>query len=378
MHQNLKIVPCYNSRPKKSLNSSTKMNKYQTDDVRISNQIEVVAPKELINEYPITEGAAKTTGEARDAIRNILLGNDDRLLVVVGPCSVHDVDATFEYAKRLKTLHEELIDDLFIVMRIYFEKPRTTVGWKGLINDPDLDESFNINKGLRLARSLLLNIAESGLPTATEYLDLISPQYIADLVGWGAIGARTTESQGHRELSSGLSCPVGFKNGTSGELKIAIDALESASRPHCFLSISKQGHTAIFQTKGNKDCHIILRGGDDGPNYSPEHIHESCEMLAKRGLSKKLMVDCSHANSYKDYNRQIEVADSIAQQIANGEHAIMGTMIESNLEEGNQKVIAGTPLKYGVSITDSCIDWDSTRKILKDTLAPAVRKRRQL
>ena len=349
---------------------------FKTDDVRITGLKEVLPPMELHEEFPMDERASETVYHARDAIHNILQGEDDRLVVVVGPCSVHDPDAAREYAKGLKGVMHELADDLCIIMRVYFEKPRTTVGWKGLINDPDLDESFKINKGLRLARELLRDLAIEGIPTGTEYLDLISPQYIADLVSWGAIGARTTESQGHRELASGLSCPVGFKNSTDGGFKIAIDAVNAASNPHVFMSLNKKGHSAIFSTKGNNDCHIILRGGKQ-PNYDAKNIQHAAEQLEKYGLKPQMMVDCSHANSMKDFRRQVDVCKNISAQVAKGENRIMGVMLESHMVEGRQDVIEGQSLTYGQSITDACISWETTKTCLRD-LAAAVKKRRQI
>jgi len=346
----------------------------QTDDLRIVEVNEVVAPQTLHDEYPITDSAAETIYNARQAIHNVLHRQDDRLLVVVGPCSIHDTKAAREYAQKLKAIKQELDQDLIIVMRIYFEKPRTTVGWKGLINDPYLDESFQINEGLKLARHLLLDVADMGVPTATEFLDLISPQYIADLIAWGAIGARTTESQGHRELASGLSCPVGFKNGTDGGFKIATDAMMSASRPHIFMSLTKEGRSAIFQTTGNEDCHIILRGGK-APNYDAVHVQEACEQMKKSGMTPNLMIDCSHANSLKQHERQLIVADDIAQQISTGDNRIMGAMIESHLVSGRQDVEDKNNLTYGQSITDACIDWEQTEGALRK-LADAVRARR--
>jgi len=348
---------------------------FKTDDVRITGLQEVLPPIKLHEEFPMDESASETVYHARSAIHNILHGEDDRLVVIVGPCSVHDPDAAREYASRLKPLIDEMSDDLCIIMRVYFEKPRTTVGWKGLINDPDLDESFKINKGLRLARELLLGLAVEGVPTGTEFLDLISPQYVADLVSWGAIGARTTESQGHRELASGLSCPVGFKNSTDGGFKIAIDAVKAASNPHVFMSLTKEGHSAIFSTKGNHDCHIILRGGKK-PNYDAPSIQHAAEQLEKYGLKPLMMVDCSHANSLKDFHRQIDVCSNVASQIAEGENRIMGVMLESHLVEGRQDVIEGQPLTFGQSITDACISWETTESCLKE-LAAAVRKRRE-
>ena len=348
---------------------------YKTDDVRISGIQEVVPPEVLHNEFPMSETASETVFRTREAIHSILRGEDDRLVVVVGPCSVHDPKAAREYASRLKPLIENLSSELCIVMRVYFEKPRTTVGWKGLINDPDMDQSFHINKGLRLARHLLLDLAEEGVPAGTEYLDLISPQYIADLISWGAIGARTTESQGHRELASGLSCPIGFKNSTDGGFKIAIDAVNAASRPHVFMSLTKKGHSAIFSTAGNDDCHIILRGGNGKPNYDSESISEAAEQLEKSGLRPEVMVDCSHANSNKDYRRQAEVCRDIAGQIGGGENRIVGVMMESHLVEGRQDVVKGQELTYGQSITDACIAWETTEVLLQE-LADAVRQRR--
>ncbi len=347
---------------------------FKTDDVRITGLQEVLPPMKLHEEYPMSEQASETVYHARQAIHNVLHGEDDRLVVVAGPCSVNDPGAAREYAKKLKVLIDELADDLCIIMRVYFEKPRTTVGWKGLINDPDLDESFKINKGLRLARELLRDLAVAGVPTGTEYLDLISPQYVADLISWGAIGARTTESQGHRELASGLSCPVGFKNSTDGGFKIAIDAVNAASNPHVFMSLTKEGHSAIFSTKGNHDCHVILRGGKE-PNYDNVSIQRAAEQLEKNGLKPLMMVDCSHANSMKDYRRQVEVCNNVVSQVADGENRIMGVMLESHLVEGRQDVVAGQPLTYGQSITDACISWETTETCLHD-LADAVRKRR--
>jgi 3-deoxy-7-phosphoheptulonate synthase len=346
----------------------------QTDDLRIKAIHEVDPPVLVHERHPITPEAAQTVYDTREAIHRILTRQDDRLLVVVGPCSVHDPKAALEYADRLLPLRDRLRDDLLLVMRVYFEKPRTTVGWKGLINDPDLDESFQINKGLNLARSLLLEINNRGLPAGTEFLDLISPQYVADLISWGAIGARTTESQGHRELASGLSCPIGFKNSTDGGLKIAIDAVNAASRPHVFMSLTKHGHSAIFSTTGNDDCHIILRGGKT-PNYDSASVKDAARQLEENGLRPLLMVDCSHANSNKDYRRQAEVCRDVAAQIRNGEHAIMGIMLESHLIEGRQDVVPDQECTYGQSITDACINWETTETLLRE-LAEAVKARR--
>lgn len=347
---------------------------YQNDDLRIREIKELLPPVALLEKFPATENAAKTVSQARSAIHKILHGGDDRLLVIIGPCSIHDVKAAKEYAARLQELRQELHGELEVVMRVYFEKPRTTVGWKGLINDPYMDHSFQINDGLRIARKLLLDINDTGLPAAGEFLDMITPQYLADLMSWGAIGARTTESQVHRELSSGLSCPVGFKNGTDGTMKVAIDAINAAQAPHCFLSVTKWGHSAIVNTSGNNDCHIILRGGKE-PNYSAKHVQEVKVGLEKAGLTPQVMIDFSHANSSKQFEKQMEVGADVCAQIAGGEKAIMGVMIESHLVEGNQNPDSGEPLVYGKSITDGCIGWDDTATLLRQ-LASAVRHRR--
>ncbi|SEQ26308.1 3-deoxy-D-arabinoheptulosonate-7-phosphate synthase [Ectothiorhodospira magna] len=347
---------------------------HQTDDLRILGIQEVSPPEQLHREYPLGDEAARTVYESRNAIHRILQGEDDRLLVIAGPCSIHDVEAARDYAARLQGLRDELAIDLEVVMRVYFEKPRTIVGWKGLINDPNLDDSFEINTGLRLARGLLLDLARQGMPAATEYLDLISPQYVADLVAWGAIGARTTESQVHRELASGLSCPVGFKNSTDGSLQVAVDAIRSAGKPHHFLSVTKAGHSAIFSTAGNGDCHIILRGGKT-PNYDPQSLDAAAEALEDAGLVPHLMIDCSHANSRKDPARQVEVARSVAAQIHGGDRRIIGVMLESHLMAGRQDLVAGKPPVYGQSITDACMSWDDTAPLLRE-LAAAVRARR--
>jgi len=349
--------------------------KYNTDDLRISGMSEISAPEVVHAEHQITERAASTTHATRVAIHDILQGNDDRLLIVVGPCSIHNPTAALEYAQHIQRMRAELGDDLLIVMRVYFEKPRTTVGWKGLINDPNLNESFEINKGIRLARKLLLEINEMGVPAGTEFLDLITPQYIADLVSWGAIGARTTESQGHRELASGLSCPVGFKNSTNGGFRIAIDAIQAASHPHVFLSLTKAGNSAIFSTSGNEDCHIILRGGKE-PNYDAASVARASEDLEAAGLSNNIMVDCSHANSSKQFKRQMIVGEDLATQISAGNRAITGVMIESHLHEGRQNIVAGETPAFGISVTDACLGWDDSEALLH-TLAEAVRKRRQ-
>jgi 3-deoxy-7-phosphoheptulonate synthase len=344
------------------------------DDTRITDITELSPPAHLLREFPASEGPATTTYEARHAIHRVLHGADDRLLVVVGPCSIHDYDAAIDYATRLAALKHELADRLIVVMRVYFEKPRTTVGWKGLINDPRLDDSFRINEGLRLARRILLEINELDLPAGTEYLDMITPQYIADLIAWGAIGARTTESQVHRQLASGLSCPVGFKNGTNGDVKIAVDAIKAASAPHHFLSVTKGGHSAIVHTAGNEDCHIILRGGKT-TNFDAASVEAVCQELAHAGLAARVMIDCSHANSQKQHDKQIDVARDVATQIAGGDARICGVMIESHLNPGRQDLVPGQPLQYGVSITDGCIGWDATVDTLH-LLAEAVRQRR--
>ncbi|MCK5335494.1 MAG: 3-deoxy-7-phosphoheptulonate synthase [Gammaproteobacteria bacterium] len=332
-------------------------------------------PEELHKEFPVSDQAASLIFSTRNQIHKILTGEDDRLLVIIGPCSIHDPEAGREYASRLKDKIKEYEKDLCIVMRFYFEKPRTTVGWKGLINDPYLDNSFKINEGLRLGRHLLVDLAEMGVPAATEFLDLISPQYIADLISWGAIGARTTESQGHRELASGLSCPVGFKNSTNGGLGIAIDAIHAASRPHVFMSLTKRGHSAIFSTKGNEDCHIILRGGNGKPNYDAASINHAAIELEKKSEPANIMVDCSHANSDKDYKKQINVCHDLAHQISAGDQRIFGLMIESHLVEGRQD-IDDECLTYGQSITDACVGWDDSLAML-DELAIAVQERRK-
>lgn len=348
---------------------------YQTDDLRIREIKELTPATEIHTLFPINEKAAQTVFEARQAIHNILHAKDDRLLVVTGPCSVHDTKAALEYASRLSEIKKSFEKDLLIVMRVYFEKPRTTVGWKGLINDPQLDGTFEINQGLRLARELLLEINAMGISAGTEFLDLISPQYIADLISWGAIGARTTESQGHRELSSGLSCPVGFKNGTDGTMKVAVDAVRAASRPHHFLSATKQGRSAIFATAGNPDCHVILRGGKR-PNYDTESVNIAAEEMEAGGLEPKIMIDFSHANSRKQHQKQVDVGRDVASQVARGDHRIIGCMIESHLVAGQQSYHQGQELTYGQSITDACINWEDTLPLL-DHLASAVQQRRQ-
>lgn len=345
-----------------------------TDDLRILETQELISPVALIEELPVTSTVSETVSAAREGIHRVLAGEDDRLVVITGPCSIHDPAAALEYGSRLKPLADELKEDLCIIMRVYFEKPRTTVGWKGLINDPDLNDTFQINKGLHLARQLLLDLGEMGIPCGTEYLDLISPQYLADLISWGAIGARTTESQTHRELASGLSCPVGFKNGTAGDIQVAVDAIKSASQPHHFLSVTKGGHSAIFKTAGNQDCHLILRGGKT-PNYDMFSAEDTAGLLDKAGLPARIMIDASHANSRKLPLRQIHVTQDIATQIARGNQDIFGIMLESHLVEGRQNVVEGQPLTYGQSITDACISWEDTDTLLRD-LAQAVSQRR--
>jgi 3-deoxy-7-phosphoheptulonate synthase len=345
-----------------------------TDDLRIRGITEVSPPNEILNEFPCSEKAAETTYHSRQAIHRILHGADDRLLVVIGPCSIHDPIAAREYATKLSEMRKQLSSDLEIVMRVYFEKPRTTIGWKGLINDPFLDNSFQINKGIRIGRELLLTINEMGLPAGCEHLDMITPQYVADLVSWAAIGARTTESQTHRELASGLSCPVGFKNGTDGNIRIAIDAIKAASQPHHFLSVTKGGQSAIVATMGNEDCHIILRGGTV-PNYDAASVNKACLEISKAELKQVVMIDASHANSGKNADNQIPVCQDIAAQIRGGDCRIIGVMVESHLIGGRQDLTPGEPLTYGQSITDGCLSWEQSAPLLKD-LASSVRARR--
>ena len=349
---------------------------HRTDDLRISAISPLISPAVLAYYLPLTEQASEVVASGRSQADAILRGEDDRLLAVVGPCSIHDPAAAIEYARKLKPLMESLSGDLLVMMRVYFEKPRTTVGWKGLINDPHLDDSFDINHGLRIARGLLLDVANLGIPVATEFLDTISPQYIADLISWGAIGARTTESQIHRELASGLSMPVGFKNGTGGSIQLAVDAIQSASRPHHFLSVTKQGVSAIVSTTGNTSCHLILRGGKSGPNYDAGSIANATQTLRGAGLPESVMIDCSHGNSLKDYRNQPKVAKAIADQIAAGSTLVSSVMIESNLVEGSQKLSGKLDdLTYGQSVTDACLGWDDTVTVLEE-LASAVRSRR--
>jgi len=347
---------------------------YQTDDLRIREIKELLPPVALLEKFPLSDNASATVFQSRQAIHNILAGEDDRILVIIGPCSIHDTKAALEYGQKLKALRERHQGELEIVMRVYFEKPRTTVGWKGLINDPFLNGSFNINEGLRIARKLLLELNDQGIPAAGEFLDMITPQYMADLISWGAIGARTTESQVHRELASGLSCPVGFKNGTDGNLRIAIDAIRAAAASHHFLSVTKFGHSAIVSTAGNPDCHVILRGGKE-PNYDENHVRAAAADLAAAKLPQKVMIDFSHANSRKDYKRQMEVCADTCAQVSTGNQAIFGVMVESHLVEGRQDPKPGQELCYGQSITDACIGWTDTEKLLSD-LANAVATRR--
>ncbi|MCK4494553.1 MAG: 3-deoxy-7-phosphoheptulonate synthase [Methylococcales bacterium] len=349
----------------------------KTDDLRITDTKKVISPDQLHKDMSLTEASVKTVLLTRLNIQHILQGNDDRLVVIVGPCSIHDPKAALEYAHRLQSIAQKLNKDLLIVMRVYFEKPRTTVGWKGLINDPDINNTFDIDKGLHLARKLLLDINELGVPTATEYLDLITPQYIADLISWGAIGARTTESQCHRELSSGISSPVGFKNATDGSIKIAIDAIGAAKSPHHFLSVTKAGQSAIFSTSGNSDVHIILRGGNDQPNYDAVNVEHVAQDLKKANLPQNIMIDFSHANSLKQCQRQLLVAEDVGAQIASGDKRIMGVMVESHLTAGRQDQMAGHTLHYGQSITDACLGWDDT-VILLEKLATSIQQRRRI
>jgi 3-deoxy-7-phosphoheptulonate synthase len=349
---------------------------HRTDDLRIQELRPLLPPAILMEELPVGEKASTLVWKSRSAIGSVLGGQDDRLIAVVGPCSVHDPVAALDYAQRLSPIATEFRDDLLVVMRVYFEKPRTTVGWKGLINDPTLDGKFNINEGLRRARRFLLDVLEVGLPTGTEFLDPITPQFLADLVSWGAIGARTSESQVHRELASGLSMPVGFKNGTGGGVQVAIDGIRSAQNPHHFLSVTKQGGAAIVSTKGNPECHVILRGGDSGPNYSSDDVGRVVADLESAGLPGRLMIDCSHANSGKDHTRQPLVVSDIAGQVADGSTAIIGVMLESFLVDGNQNhEQARGALVYGQSITDKCMSWERTEPLFTE-LAEAVRKRR--
>ncbi|MBT7666796.1 MAG: 3-deoxy-7-phosphoheptulonate synthase [Rhodospirillaceae bacterium] len=346
------------------------------DDVRIRDMTELNTPGEIIRAYPATQTAAGTVTQARQAVQDIVHRRDDRLLVVIGPCSIHDPEAAMDYAARLAELRDRLGDQLEIVMRVYFAKPRTTVGWKGLINDPNLDGSFEIERGLRLARKLLLDINNLGLPAGCEHLVMTIPQYISDLVSWAAIGARTTESQVHRELASGTSCPVGFKNGTNGDVKIAVDAVASASQPHHFLAVTKDGRSAIAATLGNPDCHVILRGGKT-PNFDAVSVEAACDVARTAGQAEALIIDASHANSAKDPENQPKVMADVARQIAGGEGRIVGVMIESHLVAGRQDLIEGQPLTYGQSITDGCIDWDTSVQVLEGLAEAVVERRKQ-
>ncbi|POY45439.1 3-deoxy-7-phosphoheptulonate synthase [Avibacterium gallinarum] len=346
------------------------------DDTRIGKVEQVLPPIALIEKYPASEVAINTVKKARQQAHNIIHRKDDRLLVVIGPCSIHDPKSALEYAQRIKAMREKYQDSLEIVMRVYFEKPRTTVGWKGLINDPYLNNSYALNDGLRIARKLLLDINNLEVPTAGEFLDMITPQYVADFMSWGAIGARTTESQVHRELASGLSCAVGFKNATNGGVRIALDAIGAAEAPHYFLSVTKFGHSAIVSTKGNADCHIILRGGDNGPNYSAKDVNEVCESIEKSGRIPHVMVDFSHANSNKQFKKQLEVCADVCQQIAQGSNQIFGVMIESHLVEGRQDLVEGKELVYGQSITDACIGWEDSELVLEQLSNAVIARRR--
>jgi len=346
----------------------------RVDDVRIGAVRPLISPALLQDDMPMPDEAQALVETTRRDLASVLAGRDDRLIAVVGPCSIHDHDQAIDYAKHLKRVADELRGELLVVMRVYFEKPRTTVGWKGYINDPRLDGSFRINEGLRRARQLLLDVAALGLAAGTEFLDLLSPQYIADLVSWGAIGARTTESQSHRQLASGLSCPVGFKNGTDGGVKVAADAVVAARAAHAFMGMTKMGQAAIFETRGNDDCHVILRGGKQ-PNYSAADVEAACAVLRASGLREQVMIDFSHANSSKQHRKQIEVGADVAARIAGGEQRITGVMIESHLHDGRQDLVPGKPLKPGVSITDACLGWDDTEPVLRQ-LAEAVRQRR--
>ncbi len=349
-----------------------------TRDLRVESFRPLVPPAIVLEELPLSPEAVATVRRGRDEICAILDADDDRLIVVVGPCSIHDPDAALDYARRLRTVSEELAGELCVVMRVYFEKPRTTVGWKGLINDPHLDGSFAINEGLRLARRILIDVNTAGLPAGCEFLDPITPQFIADVVAWGAIGARTTESQVHRERAAGLSMPVGFKNGTDGSVQIAIDALRAAAYPHRFIGVTEQGLAAIVATRGNEDCHVILRGSNKGPNFDRAHVQETLEALRAAKLSPRVMIDTSHGNSNKDHRNQPKVATEVAEQVAAGERGIIGILMESFLVEGRQTMVEGQPkseLVYGQSVTDACIGWESTVPVLR-ALAAAVRARR--
>jgi 3-deoxy-7-phosphoheptulonate synthase len=349
---------------------------FRTDDLRIESLKPLIPPAILMEELPLDDAGSATVARSREQVADILAGRDDRLLLVVGPCSIHDPAAGLEYAGRLQKLADAHRADLFVVMRVYFEKPRSTVGWKGLINDPHLDGSFAINQGLRKARRFLLDVTRLGLPAGCEFLDPISPQFLADIVSWGAIGARTSESQIHRELASGLSMPVGFKNGTDGKVQVAVDAILASAHPHHFLSVTKQGVAAIFETRGNPDCHLILRGGNAGPNYGPEHVAKTVDALVRLGLTPGVMIDCSHGNSAKDHRRQPEVVHNLAAQIAAGSRHIFGVMLESFLVDGRQELEEGKTPVFGQSITDACMGWEMTLPVFGE-FAEAVRKRRR-
>ena len=349
---------------------------YQTDDIRITGMQEVIPPESLMSDLPMSSEASSLVFKTRQEVADIIHKNDDRLLAIIGPCSIHDPKAAIEYAQLLANSADRYRESLLIVMRVYFEKPRTTVGWKGLINDPHLNNSFNINEGLKIARKLLLDINELGITAGTEYLDPISPQYVGDLVSWGAIGARTTESQIHRQLASGLSCPIGFKNSTDGDVQIAVDAIKSSNHSHIFLSVTKQGHSAIFSTAGNPDCHVILRGGANGTNFDRVSVAATQELLSDADVDAGIMVDMSHANSQKDHNKQLLVCESICHQLADGDSNIVGVMVESNLLSGRQSITDDlSALNYGQSITDACVDWADTEKIIEQ-LSAAVMARR--
>ncbi len=350
------------------------MNPLITDDLRVTDMRPLISPAVLIEDLPVTEETTRLIYNTREEFRSILMREDDRLAVMVGPCSIHDTAAALDYGQRLAEARSRYADDLLLIMRVYFEKPRTTIGWKGLINDPDMDGTCNINRGLRMARKLLLELAEQGIPSATEILDVITPQYISDLIAWGAIGARTTESQMHRELVSGLSMPIGFKNGTTGCIQVAVDAVVSAAHKHSFRCVTKQGLAGIMTTSGNDCCHVILRGSNEGPNYSREHVQLARELQQKAGIGNRLMIDCSHGNSHKKWQEQHLVAEEVARQLTAGEDHIGAVMVESNINSGSQKC-SDRPLKYGVSVTDACVGWEETLGIL-DTLAAGVRARR--
>ncbi|WP_017584374.1 3-deoxy-7-phosphoheptulonate synthase [Nocardiopsis valliformis] len=347
-----------------------------TNDTRVASYKPLIAPQDLLAELPLGEESATLVESSRSEVKRVLDGEDDRLLVVVGPCSVHDTESALDYARRLKALVPSVSDELCVVMRVYFEKPRTTVGWKGLINDPGLDDTYDVHRGLRTARKLLIDIDALGLPAGTEFLDPITPQYIADVVSWGAIGARTTESQVHRQLSSGLSTPVGFKNGTDGDVQVAVDAVGAAAASHTFFGVDPAGAGSVVVTEGNPDCHVILRGGRSGPNHDPASVSAALDVLEKSKLPRRLMIDASHANSGKDHVRQAEVAREIAAQVAEGQKGIIGVMLESYIEEGAQKLGDPAELTYGQSITDKCMSWDTTEGVLEN-LAEAVRRRRK-